>query len=104
MIKQLLIRFLLLIRFVYNTIKQRFAKPIVQQIPEKTYEEIEKTGHLYVIQTDGGKKVGKTKDGVSKRIKGLQTGNVNDIEIIFDFKTSNADLLEKCVHYIFVKE
>ncbi len=40
MIKQLLIRFLLLIRFVYNAFKQRFAKPIVQQIPEKTYEEI----------------------------------------------------------------
>jgi phage anti-repressor protein len=26
---------------------------------EKTYEEIEKTGHLYVIKTDGGTKVGK---------------------------------------------
>jgi prophage antirepressor-like protein len=67
---------------------------------EKTYEEIEKTGHLYVIKTDGGTKVGKTKDCVSKRIKGLQTGNVNNIEIILDFPTSNPDLLEKCVHYI----
>jgi prophage antirepressor-like protein len=67
---------------------------------EKTYEEIEKTGHLYVIKTDGGTKVGKTKDCVSKRIKGLQTGNVNNIEIILDFPTSNSDLLEKCVHYI----
>jgi prophage antirepressor-like protein len=67
---------------------------------EKTYEEIEKTGHLYVIKTDGGTKVGKTKDTVTKRIKGLQTGNVNNIEIILDFPTSNPDLLEKCVHYI----
>jgi prophage antirepressor-like protein len=67
---------------------------------EKTYEEIEKTGHIYVIKTDGGTKVGKTKDTVTKRIKGLQTGNVNDIEVILDFSTSNADLLEKCVHYI----
>jgi prophage antirepressor-like protein len=67
---------------------------------EKIYEEIEKTGHIYVIKTDGGTKVGKTKDAVKKRIKGLQTGNMNDIEMLLDFKTSNADLLEKTVHYI----
>ena len=67
---------------------------------EKTYEEIEKTGHIYVIKTDGGTKVGKTKDAVNKRIRGLQTGNVNNIEILLDFKTSNPDLLEKCAHYI----
>jgi len=67
---------------------------------EKTYEEIEKTGHIYVIKTDGGTKVGKTKDAVNKRIRGLQTGNVNNIEILLDFKTSNPDLLEKCTHYI----
>lgn len=67
---------------------------------EKTYEEIEKTGHLYVIKTDGGTKVGKTKDTVTKRVKGLQTGNVNDIEVILDYQTCNADLLEKFVHFI----
>ena len=67
---------------------------------EKTYEEIEKTGHIYVIKTDGGTKVGKTKDAVNKRIRGLQTGNVNNIEILLDFRTSNPDLLEKCAHYI----
>ena len=67
---------------------------------EKKYEEIEKTGHIYVIQTDGGVKVGKTKDAVHKRIKGLQTGNNNDIQILLDFSTSNADLLEKIIHYI----
>jgi len=67
---------------------------------EKVYEEIEKTGHIYVIKTDGGTKVGKTKDAVKKRIKGLQTGNMNDIQVLLDFKTSNADLLEKTVHYI----
>jgi prophage antirepressor-like protein len=67
---------------------------------EKIYEEIEKTGHIYVIKTDGGTKVGKTKDAVKKRIRGLQTGNMNDIEMLLDFKTSNADLLEKTVHYI----
>jgi prophage antirepressor-like protein len=67
---------------------------------EKTYEEIEKNGHVYVIKTDGGTKVGKTKDTVTKRIKGLQTGNVHDIEVFLDFPTSNPDLLEKCAHYI----
>ncbi len=67
---------------------------------EKVYEEIEKTGHIYVIKTDGGTKVGKTKDAVKKRIKGLQTGNINDIQVLLDFKTSNADLLERTVHYI----
>ena len=67
---------------------------------EKIYEEIEKTGHIYVIKTDGGTKVGKTKDAVKKRIRGLQTGNMNEIEMLLDFKTSNADLLEKAVHYI----
>lgn len=66
---------------------------------QNSYEEIAKDGHIYVIQTDGGTKVGKTKGTVSKRIKGLQTANVNDIQILLDFKTSNSDLLEKCVHY-----
>ncbi len=67
---------------------------------EKTYEEIEKSGHLYVIKTDGGTKVGKTKDAVTKRVKGLQTGNVNNIEVLLDYHTSNADILEKVVHYV----
>jgi len=69
---------------------------------EKTYEEIEKTGHVYVIKTDaqGSYKVGKTKDAVNKRIRGLQTGNVDNIQVLLDFKTSNPDLLEKNVHYI----
>jgi prophage antirepressor-like protein len=67
---------------------------------EKVYEEIEKTGHVYVIKMDGGYKIGKTKDAVIKRVKGMQTANVNNIIIMLDFECSNADLLEKCVHYI----
>ena len=67
---------------------------------EKIYEEIEKTGHVYVIKMDGGYKVGKTKDAVIKRVKGMQTANVNNIVIMLDYECSNADLLEKCVHYI----
>ena len=64
------------------------------------YDEIEKTGHVYVLQTDGGIKVGKTKDDVKKRIKNLQTGNVSDIKILYDYHTCNMDLLEKYVHFI----
>jgi prophage antirepressor-like protein len=67
---------------------------------EKIYEEIEKTGHVYVIKMDGGYKVGKTKDAVIKRVRGMQTANVNNIMILLDYECSNADLLEKCVHYI----
>ena len=67
---------------------------------DKTYEEIEKLQHVYVIKMDGGIKVGKTKDQVNKRIRGMQTANVGDIQILMDFKTHNADLLERCVHYV----
>ncbi len=67
---------------------------------QKTYSEVEKNQHIYILKTDGGIKVGKTKDMVTKRIKGLQTGNVNKIEILYDYITSNADILERLVHYI----
>jgi hypothetical protein len=67
---------------------------------QQQLEEKEQELHICVIKTDGGTKVGKTKDAVNKRIRGLQTGNVNNIEILLDFKTSNPDLLEKCAHYI----
>ena len=66
---------------------------------KKIYEEIQKTGHIYVIKTDGGYKIGKTKD-INNRVKGLQTGNVKKIETVLDFKTSNSDLLERVVHYV----
>ena len=72
----------------------------LENFRDKTYEEVEKSQHVYVIKTDGGIKVGKTKDAVNKRIKGMQTANVGDIQILTDFKTHNADLLEKCVHYV----
>lgn len=68
---------------------------------KRTYEEIDKTGHVYVIGTDHGTyKIGKTKDVVTKRVRSLQTGNANDIKVYLDFKTSNPDILERSVHYI----
>jgi phage anti-repressor protein len=67
---------------------------------EKTYEEVEKKESLYILQMDGGMKVGMTKRKTDLRLKDLQTGNVDKIEVLFDYKTSNAMLLEKLVHYI----
>ena len=67
---------------------------------ELVYSEIAKNGHLYLVKTDSGLKVGCTKDSVKKRVGNLQTGNVNDITILFDYKTSNQFLLEKIFHYI----
>jgi len=74
----------------------------INKYKEKIYEEVEKRGFVYVIKTDSYNfyKVGKTKDFVLNRVKGLQTGNVNDIQILLEFQTSNPDLLEKNVHYI----
>lgn len=69
----------------------------------KTYEEIDKPGHIYVLKCDGGVKVGKTNGPVNKRKQQLQTANINNIETLFDFKTSNSDILEKVVHYILEK-
>lgn len=70
----------------------------------KMYEEIEKTGHVYVIRTDSLNmyKVGKTND-LKKRIRGLQTGNASDIEVLLDFRTNNSHLLESAVHDILAK-
>lgn len=68
-----------------------------------TYEECPNYGHVYILKCDGGYKIGKTKDSVIKRIKGLQTANVNDIIIIMDCLTCNEDLLEKIVHFILDK-
>jgi hypothetical protein len=35
-----------------------------------------------------------------KRVKGLQTGNVNNIKVILYYPTSNPDILERVVHYV----
>ncbi|KAJ3056105.1 hypothetical protein HK102_011244 [Quaeritorhiza haematococci] len=80
--------------------EQKRREELELKLQKRTYEPIEKTGHVYVIETDGGIKVGKTKKDVPCRIKGMQTGNRNDIRILLDFKTSNPDLLERTAHYI----
>ncbi|KAJ3074219.1 hypothetical protein HK102_005853, partial [Quaeritorhiza haematococci] len=80
--------------------EQRLREELERKLQKRTYEAIARTGHVYVIKTDGGIKVGKTIKDVSSRIKGMQTANRNDIKILLDFKTSNPDLLERVAHYI----
>ncbi|KAJ3066176.1 hypothetical protein HK102_007720 [Quaeritorhiza haematococci] len=80
--------------------EQKHREELELKLQKRTYEPIEKTGHVYVMETDGGVKVGKTKRDVSSRVKGMQTGNRNNIRILLDFETSNPDLLERTVHYI----
>ncbi|KAJ3080400.1 hypothetical protein HK102_003086 [Quaeritorhiza haematococci] len=80
--------------------EQQRREELERKLQKRTYEPIEKTGHVYVMEMDGGIKVGKTKRDVSSRVKGMQTGNRNSIKILLDFETSNPDLLERTVHYI----
>ncbi|KAJ3068607.1 hypothetical protein HK102_007133 [Quaeritorhiza haematococci] len=80
--------------------EQKRREELELKLQRRTYEPIEKTGHVYVIETDGGIKVGETKKDVPCRVKGMQTANRNDIKILLDFETSNPDLLERTVHYI----
>lgn len=70
-----------------------------------SYKEIEKTGIVYILTTDkqGVYKCGRSKGPVLKRVRQLQTGCVDNIEVLFQLQTSNAMLLEKVVHYIFEK-
>ena len=66
-----------------------------------SYDEIAKKEYIYVLSTDiqNVYKIGKTKS-IDQRLRGLQTGNVNDIQILYEYKTSNNTLLEAIVHYI----
>ena len=69
----------------------------------RTYEEIDKTACVYIMSTDknGIYKCGKTKYSAEKRKAKLQTGCVDTIKVLFEYKTSNDTLLESILHYIF---
>lgn len=58
-------------------------------------------GYIYVITTDKPNiyKIGRTKTTVVKRIRSLQTGNVDDIQVLFELKVDNEVWLESTVHY-----
>jgi hypothetical protein len=81
---------------------QLLVNELTEMKYHKNYDEIEKKEHVYILKTDGGYKVGKTKN-IHQRVTGLQTGNANDIVTILDYKTANALLLENNVHYILAR-
>jgi hypothetical protein len=78
-------------------IKQEF-----KFLQEKKYEEISRNQHVYVMSTDKMDtfKIGETCMTIKDRKKGIQTGNVDDIIVIFDFKTSDAKALESATHAV----
>ncbi|KAJ3081015.1 hypothetical protein HK102_002633, partial [Quaeritorhiza haematococci] len=65
----------------------------------KTYEEIETTGFVYLVKTDGGFGVGCTKN-IDQRVGGLQTSNAEDVQVLLAFPTSDPVVLEVTVHKI----
>ena len=69
---------------------------------ELSYEEVEKNESIYIFSTDKENiyKCGLTKFDINKRKKQLQTGCVDDIKILYEYKTHNSNILEKIIHYI----
>ena len=65
------------------------------------YEEHLKIGSIYVFSTDKKDiyKCGRTKN-IQKRKSGLQTNCVEDLELLYEYKTSNDVLLESIIHDI----
>ncbi len=63
----------------------------------KKIKKNSKEGYVYILKCDGGYKIGRAKN-TKKRIKELQTGNANDIQLVFQYKTHNCIILENAVH------
>jgi hypothetical protein len=81
---------------------QRWARDAIKKLRsncQKTYEPIVKTGYIYILKTDAklAYKLGITKDTVDKRVKHMQYGVLDDIEILFMFKTGNPQFLKTLV-------
>jgi prophage antirepressor-like protein len=68
---------------------------------EKTFEQTPLDQTIYVMSTDKDNvfKIGKTNQHTKSRKSQLQTACVEDINILYEFKTSNSKLLEELVHY-----
>jgi hypothetical protein len=59
---------------------------------------------IYVIETDGGTKVGFTeKDCIDSRLKSLQTGNAKVIKVLKIYIVKNPKKMETIIHY-FLRE
>jgi len=73
----------------------------INYIKNKKYDEAEKIGSIYIFTTDKQNihKVGKSKS-VIRRKNDLHTAIVDDIQLIYEYKTSNDTLLESIIHDI----
>jgi hypothetical protein len=74
---------------------------VINNIKQLTYEEADKIGSIYLLSTDKPNitKCGRTKS-ILKRKTALQTSQVDDIQVIYEYKTSDDVLLESIVHKI----
>jgi hypothetical protein len=74
---------------------------IINNIKQLTYEEADKIGSIYLLSTDKPNitKCGRTKS-ILKRKSALQTAQVEDIEVLYEYKTSDDVLLESIIHKI----
>ncbi len=56
---------------------------------------------VYVIKSGDFYKIGMTQGSVASRLKGLQTGNPEPLDVIFTIVTKDPDKLERNIHEAF---
>ena len=80
-------------------------KKILEYYKEKVFEPIATDQTVYVMSTDKDNvyKIGETGTNAKKRRTQMQTNCVEDINILFEFKTCNSKVLENVVHNILEK-
>ena len=73
----------------------------INNIKQLKYEEADKLGSIYILTTDKPNivKCGRTKSMLKRRYD-LQVAQVDDIEVLYEYKTSDDALLESLVHKI----
>ena len=81
-------------------IKEKDSK--IKNIKEIKYDEAKKVGTIYLLSTDKENiiKCGRTKKAIDSRVKSIQTGLVEDIKVLYEYKTCDDVLLESIVHNI----
>ena len=103
------------VRTLIKDIRQNSNKELREQLQqqqklleyykEKVYEPIALDETVYVMSTDKDNvyKIGETGSNAKKRKTQMQTNCVEDINILFEFKTCNSKVLENIVHNILEK-
>lgn len=73
----------------------------IDTFKNRKYEEIQKDKFIYIFSCDKPNiyKIGRSKD-IPKRLKSLQTANVDDIKVEDFYQTSDDQLLEYIIHNI----